>query len=332
MRIKEHISKWLNSLSVAKMEKSRSKSILLYCSFLLISAFLWGFLTFNNNVTLDIPFPVKLVDTPERVHFITHVPDTITVTVTGRGTSFLKYLFKSPKPIELKFDDYASSDYIFRVDAMQLKKLIKRQLGMRSNIAATSPESINCKYTDLPGKLVPVIIDIDVQPQLLYMQNGSISKSADSVLVYSDQATLDAISEVYTYHIKAHDLTDTLVRRVSIAPLRGAVVEPRSIDVVVPVEKMVSQRHKVQIAVRNVPDGFKVVVFPSTLEVSYRAPQSKQLANPANDVTVVVDYNNIVSSHSNKVPVQVGEAPAVYQDIRLSEDSVEFIVEKLRVQ
>lgn len=325
--IKEHISRWIDSIAASRLGQGRSKSILLYLAFVVISALLWCFLTFNNPITVDVPMPVRMLNKPDDVRFITPVPDSITVSVTAKGTTFIKYIFKATPTIDLKFNAYASPDGVFKVDQAQLKKLINAQLGRSVVLTTVLPESINAKYTDQPGKLVPVVVDIDVKPELLHTQNGPIIKSQDSVMVYGDAATLAAISEVYTYRINAKDLTDTLRRRVSIAPLKGAVVEPRSIDVTVPVEKLVSQRQKVQIAVRNVPQGVNVIVFPSSVEVSYRAPVSSQRKIHA-EVTAVVDYNNIVDGQSRKVALQVGEAPAVYQDIRLSTDSVEYIVEK----
>lgn len=303
---------------------------MLYLGFVLISAILWCFLTFNNIFTIDLQMPVRVIGTPDNVRFISNVPDTISVSVNDKGSAFVKYMFKPIPVLELRFTDYASADGVFKVDAAQLKKLILRQLLRGTTVSSVLPDNINAKYTDGPGIKVPVVVDIEVEPELLYMQNGPITKSVDSVMVYGDPKTLAEISEVYTYHIKADKLTDTLYRKVSIAPLRGAVVEPRSIEVVVPIEKMVSQRQKVQIAVRNTPPGVKVIVFPSSVEVSYRAPLSTQKRQA--EVTVVVDYNAIDASNTNKVAVQMGEAPAVFTDFKLSVDSVEYIIEKQRTQ
>lgn len=326
--IKQRIKQWWERLSTTRIDSSRSRSILLYLVFVVISALLWCFSTFNNDITIDMPIPVKVVSIPDNVRFVTNVPDTITVSVNDKGTAFVKYLFRSIPELKLNYADYATADGVFRVDATQLKKLIARQLSRGTAIRAIAPESIQAKFADGPGKKVPVVADVEVEPELLYTQNGPITKSVDSVTVYGDQTTLAGITEVYTYHIKATKLTDTLYRKVSIAPLRGAVVEPRSIELVVPIEKMISQRQKVQIAVRNTPPGVKVIVFPSSLEVSYRAPISAQKRKA--ELTVVVDYNAIDTKNSNKVAVQVGEAPAVFQDIKLSADSVEYIIEKHR--
>ena len=313
-------------MQAADIKSSKSRSILLYLSFVLISAVLWCFLTFNNLITIDMPIPVQIVGKPGNVRLLTTIPDTITVTVVDKGSSFVKYLFKSMPTLELKFSDYADGEGVFKVDAAQLKKLAQRQLGRSSSISTILPENITIKYTDGPGKKVPVVVDIDAKPQLLYMQNGPVAKSVDTVRVYGDTKTLAAITEVYTYHIKAHELTDTFRRKVSIAPLRGAVVEPRSIDVMVPIEKMVVHRQKVQIVVRNAPPGVKVIVFPSSTDVSFRAPMSA--LKRKEEVTAVVDYNAIVESKASKVQVSIGEVPASYQDLKLSVDSVEYIVQK----
>lgn len=329
MAVLDGIKAYINRLISAKDGSSKSRSLLLYLFFVIISAILWCFLTFNNTITLEMQVPVIVKAKPDNVRFLSNFADTVTVTVSDKGTSFIKYIFKSTPKLELRFSDYATGEGVFKVDATRLKKLIARKLSRGANIVSVLPDNINVKFTDAPGKLVPVVVDIDIKPQLLYMQNGPVTKSQDSVMVFSDPTTLANISEVYTYHINAIDLTDTLRRKVSIAPLRGAVVEPRSLEVVVPIEKMVSKRQKVQVSVRNQPEGVKVIVFPSSVEISYRAPMSAQKKHA--DVTAVVDYNSI-DTKSNKVAVKVGEAPAIYQDFRISVDSVEYIVEKQKLQ
>ena len=44
---------------------------------------------------------------------------------------------------------------------------------------------------------------------------------------------------------------------------------------------------------------------------------------------MVVDYNSVDNNiPGNKVKVMIGEIPAAYQDVSLSHDSVEYIIEK----
>ena len=120
-------------------------------------------------------------------------------------------------------------------------------------------------------------------------------------------------------------MTDTLRRKVTIAPINNAVVEPRAIDIMAPIEKLTTQTRSVKIAVRNAPAGVKMLLFPSDVDITYRSPVSRNSDDAS--ITAVVDYNSIVTG-SNKLKVMIGEMPAVYQDVKLSHDSVEYIIEK----
>lgn len=307
-------------------ESPRARSILLYVFFVIISAVFWSFLTFNGDVQIDIEVPVEM-SMPKNVHLLSKAPDTLTVTVRDRGYRFFSYLFHKTPTMKLRLSDYSDGNSVFRIDQSHLKKALIPILNKRGTIVSVLPESIVIKYTDLPGKKVPIKTDIIVEPREDYTLYGAPIQSQDSVLVFSDAKTLSDIHEVYTYHVEEVDLTDTLRRKVTIAPINGAVVEPRIIDIMVPIEKLTSRTRPVKIAVRNAPRGTKILLFPSVVDVTYRAPVSR--IGEDDDITVVVDYNAIdFNSTNNKVKVLNGEMPAVYQDVKLSHDSVEYIIEK----
>ena len=318
--------KLLDTIRERLRESPRTRSILLYLFFVVISAIFWSFLTFNSDVQLELEVPIE-ISKPNNVHLLNKVPDTLTVTVKDRGYRFFSYLFhKSPK-ITLRLSDYSDGNSSFKIDQSHLKKALASVLNKQATIVSVLPESINIKFTDLPGKKVPVKTDILVEPREDYTQYGALIQIQDSVLVFSDAKTLSEINEVYTYHVEELNLTDTLRRRVSIAPINGAGVEPRSIDIIVPIEKLKQQTRSVKIAVRNAPAGVKMLLFPSDVEVKYLSPVSRITEDAG--ITAVVDYNSVdFNSSSNKVKVMIGEVPAAYQDVRFSNDSVEYIIEK----
>ena len=310
-----------------RMTKSpRAKSILLYIFFVIISAVFWSFLTFNRDVQLDLEVPVEM-NKPDNVHMLSKVPDTLTVTIRDRGYRIFSYLFQKTPTLSLRFTDYSDGSGMFKMDQGHLRKSLMPLLKKNVTIVNVLPESLSLKYTDLPGKRVPIKTDIIAEAREGYTLYGTLIQSQDSVLVFSDAKTLNEINEVYTYHVEDHDLTDTLRRKVTIAPINGAVVEPRSIDIMVPIEKLKQQTRSVKIDVRNAPAGIKMLLFPSDIEVSYRSPVSR-IKNDAG-ITAVVDYNSVVNgSAGNKVKVLIGEVPAAYQDVKFSHDSVEYIIEK----
>ena len=315
-----------DSLRGRLTKSPHTRSLLLYLTFVVISAVFWCFLTFNGDIKLDIEVPVEM-SLPSNVHLLSKSPDTLTVTVQDRGYRILSYLFHKTPTLTLRFNDYSDGNSMFKMDQSHLKKALAPLLNRHANIVSVFPENITIKFTDLPGKKVPIKTDIIVEPREDYTLYGALIQSQDSVLVFSDAKTLSEINEVYTYHVEEVDLTDTLRRKVSIAPINNAVVEPRTIDIMVPIEKLKSQTRSVKIVVRNAPVGVKMLLFPSDIEVSFRSPVSRIKDDPG--ITAVVDYKSInFASSSNKVKVQIGEVPAAFHDVTLSHDSVEYIIEK----
>ena len=304
----------------------RTRSILLYLSFVVISAVFWSFLTFNRDVRLDMEIPVE-VNLPKNVHLLSKLPDTLTVTVQDRGYRFFSYFFHKTPTLTLRLTDYSDGNGTFKMDQGHLKKALMPILNKTVTIISVLPESITLRYTDLPGKKVPIRSDIIVEPREGYTLYGALIQSQDSVLVFSDAKTLNEINEVYTYHVEVTDLTDTLRRKVTIAPINNTVVEPRAIDIMVPIEKLITQTHPVKIVVRNAPPGIKMRLFPGDVDVTYRSPVSR--ISDESGITAVVDYNSIgTSPANNKLKVMIGEMPAAYQDVKLSHDSVEYIIER----
>lgn len=315
-----------NKVKDLGLNSPRSRSFLLYLVFLLISSVLWLFVTSNDTITTELEIPVE-IKCPSNVHFLSDAPTALSVNVNAHGFIFFKALFNASPKLELRFADYADGNGQFKVEPSQLKKALGKLLG-HVTILSVLPGEITMHYTDLPGKRVPVVLDIDVEAAPYHCLTGLMERTPDSVTVYGDSKTLKSINEVYSYHVKEVGLTDTLTRRVNISPVKGAVVDPKSIEVIIPIEKMVTKTQKVQISVRNAPKDVNVVVFPSKVDATFRVPISYYKSNNA-PITAVVDYNSInINTPGNKVELLVGEAPGAYDDVRLSLDSVEYIIER----
>jgi len=311
-----------------KLSASQWRQILLFLLFAFISLIFWCILTFNAAITVDLEVPLNVTAKPTNVRFLTRVPDTLTVTMHGTASSFLKYLFKDPKPLEVRFKDYSDGENTFKIDSEQLKKLASRILSNNNaTVTTVLPWGITATFTDLPGKQVPVIPDIDIAAAMGSTQNGIVTISPDSVMLYGDSKTLSQVTEVYTYRLQAHDLSDTLVRKVSISPIKGAITEPRSVTVTIPIAPLITKQQPVVVTVRNTPPGVKLIVFPSTVDVTFSTTMSRYRSDAV--ISAVVDYSAINwNNPSHKVPVILGEIPGAYQNVHVTPDSVEYIIEK----
>lgn len=312
-----------------KRKKSGSlatKTVLNYLGFVFISFIFWAFLYLNNNIQYDIEVPIKINAIPDSSTIITDIPDHVSVNVKDKGIALLKFIVGKKPVLNLKFKDYALQEGHFFISNTELRRRLRGLFENSTTIQGMSVESINLKYTNLPGKKVPIRLDLDIRPNIQYVIYASVEQDVDSAIIFSDRNTLAEIDEVYTYRVEERDLKDTLLRTVAIAPMQNVRIEPERIQLTIPVEPLIAKKINVPIHVKNMPVGVNVITFPSVVEASFLVPFSMYRKNLP--MSAVVDYYDIIRTKNNKINVRIDEFPALYNNISLAQDSVEFIIEK----
>jgi len=310
--------------------KFSSKDTLLFLFFVVIAALFWMIVAFNNNMTHDVTVKLKLKK-PSNITLIQDMPKSITVTIKDRGLSFLKSFFKSSPSIDIDFKEYSvDRNNAIEVSSYKLLSEVRRAINREATIIKVQPESLNLKYTSIPGKKVPVNWEeniINIIPDRQFVINPDMVKTyPDSVLVYGlSRSDLQEITEVNIAAVEVANLTSTYDKNVRIVPISNARIIPDRVRLVVPVEPLIKKEQNVPISVRNQPYGINVLLFPPSIKVSYLLPQSKY-KEPIN-LTVVVDYNDI-NMLSNKVNVKLGEVSGAYSNIILNADSVNYVIER----
>ena len=101
--------------------------------------------------------------------------------------------------MNLKFKDYALQEGVFFISNTELRRKIRGLFDNSTTIQGISIENINIKYTNLPGKKVPIRLDLDIKPNIQYVIYGSVEQDVDSAIVFADRNALAEIDEVYTY-------------------------------------------------------------------------------------------------------------------------------------
>lgn len=318
-----NIKKYIESKSSGS---PMTKTVLNYLIFVFISFMFWAFLSLNNNIQHDIEIPIKINEIPDSSTIITSMPTHVSVNVKDKGISLLKFLVGKTPVLNLKFKDYALQEGVFFISNTELRRKIRGLFDNSTTIQGISIENINIKYTNLPGKKVPIRLDLDIKPNIQYVIYGSVEQDVDSAIVFADRNALAEIDEVYTYRVVEQNLKDTLLRTVAIAPIQNVKIEPERIQLTIPVEPLISKKMNIPIQVKNMPEGMNVITFPSVVEVSFLVPFSMYRKNIP--MAAVVDFNDIKRTKGNKVNVKIEESPALYNNISLGQDSVEFIIEK----
>lgn len=308
------------------LSSSKGRDILLYLVFVIISFAFWAILSLNNLIQDNYKVRFRITGIPQGVTMINDYPREFNVTVKNNGYVLLKYMIGDNPEITVDFKEYANGNGQILISRQELEDMLVAEFGSGTSIVSFSPESLSIKYTSLPGKKVPVEIFGDYVANFQYVVNGEIVAVPDSVTIYSDAGNLSAINKVRTEKIISRNLTDSLYVKIAIQNIKDVRAVPDSVDVMIPVEPLVTKRSSIPVIVKNLPENVSVVVFPSSVQVSYLLPMSLYNERLDDKFEASVDYDDIQGNKA-KLPVRIEIAPEIYQNIQLETDSVEYVIE-----
>ncbi len=307
------------------LRSTRGRSVLTYLMFVAIAFVFWVLLSLDKEIQRDFDVPVELVDVPDSLTVIAGCPQSLSVSVKGKGSQLLRYMFGNTPTLKLTWEGTATVDHRMRFTRSRLDSRLRDLFGNGISLLSCRPDSITILYTSLPGVKLPVKINTDITPALQYIQSGPIRTNCDSVTVYSIGDLPRSVKFVESEMVVKTDLRDTARYEVKLKPIAGARIIPDRITITVPVEPLISRKLTVPVEVLNVPADERVITFPSKVEVSYLVPINAY--EEKFPIKVFVDYNNIGLS-TTKLPLSLSVVPVGIHDVVMSIDSVEFVKEK----
>ncbi len=322
MDIKEQFGKVM-----AAVRSRRGRDSLMFLLFVAISAVLWLVLSLNEEEPFDVRLPMKITHVPDSVTLISPGPEALNVSLRARGTQVIKMLAGAMPTVNIDFRAYRSNGML-HLNSTELKALARTTAG-GSQVSVVYPDSLSIPYTTHPGFIMPVNIDYKVTTGPQSALNGRPRISADSVKVFMAPglALPDNYNAVTTEPIRLTGLSDSETRRVRLLGPSGSRIIPDSIDVSFEVEPLIFKSRKVVIEPVNVPEGTKLITFPAQIDVFYMVPMSAYVKSDPH-FRIVADYRRIDHNNPSKMmKLTLRDVPSNLQNVHLSVDSAEYIIE-----
>ena len=110
--------------------------------------------------------------------------------------------------------------------------------------------------------------------------------------------------------------------------IRGAKIVPEKVEVTIPIEEVTTKKLTLSVAPQNLPTGISMLTFPANVQINCMIPVSKFSKIHADDFSVGVDYNQLKDHIGKKVAVQVLRKPPFVNNVQVTPDSVEYILEE----
>ena len=305
------------------LQSSRGKDVLTYLMFVAVAFVFWVLMSLDTEVQRDFEVPMEVTEVPDSVTLIGQLPPTLAVSVKGKDSQLLRFMWGKMSPVKFKWADNAS-DGNMKLPGARLDSRLREYFGTGVEIVSCRPDSLRIPYTTQPGVKVKLLVQADIHPNLQYIVSGAPYADVDSVTLYSVNGIPHSLKVVSTEPIVKSDLKDTTRYEVKVKPIAGVRIIPDKVTVTVPVEPLIARKRMAVIEAQGVPEGKNLVTFPSKVEVSYLVPMSAY--NDEYPLKAFVEYND-VKKPGNKIPVTLSMLPSIYHSVSFSPESVEYIIE-----
>lgn len=306
-----------------------SREFLIFLFFFLIASGFWLIQTLNNDYEKEFSIPVQMKNVPNDVVLTSEPSSELRVKVRDKGTVLLNYMLgQSFFPINLNFQDYKGRNNHIKIYTSEFEKKILTQLAVSSKVLSIKPDTLDHIYSAGKAKLVPVRFRGKVRAGVQHYVSDTLY-NPDSVLVYAPAGTLDTITVAYTQENELGDISDTTIRKLSLAPVKGAKFVPGMVEVTFPVDMYTEKTVEVPLRGVNFPPDKVFRAFPSKVQVTFQVGLKRFRSIESTDFIINVSYEDLLKSGSDKYKVKLKSYPEGITQIRIVPEHVDFLIEQL---
>lgn len=305
-----------------------NKEFLIFLFFLCVSAAFWVLTTLNETIDREIAVPIKLVNVPKGVVITSEMNDTLKVTVRDRGYFLFAYRYGNIiHPISIDFKNYSKDANKGMVTSADLQKQIYHQIYNSSRIVSIKPDRWEFYFTQGQKKSVPISLRGKVVPGQSYYI-ARVSFLPERVDVYARQSLLDSINMAYTDVLDVKELTDTIVRTVSLQKKKGVKYVPSEVVVTIYPDILTEGSVEIPVTAVNMPVGRVLRTFPARVKVTFVVGASNVRSIKPDQFKIQADYQDIEANPSEKCALRLVQQPRIVKNARLEVDHVDYLIEE----
>ena len=247
------------------------RDILTFLLFVLLAAIIWYGHAMQSVRNTRVPVLIQYTGKPHSIGLGgSGLPDTVMIEVRDAGYRLNMY-HTDPLRLTIDLRQYIHGEKgTIHVPSDALRRSISDILQGTSRLIDTRPEEITCPYFTEQEKSVAVVFAGEVLPAAEYQLVGSPAISRKTMKIYGQDKVLNSIDTLYTEPVTLSELTDTTDVRIAMALPKGIRAEEDSISMRIIAERFTEKKFIIPIQVIGLPEGYRLRLFPSEVEVSVR--------------------------------------------------------------
>jgi len=303
----------------------RWSEVATFLFFVIFATMIWYGHAMNSVRNTRVPVLIQYTGKPGAIGLDSKLPDTVMIEVRDAG-SRLNVYHREPLHLTIDLRQYIHGEKgTIYVTSDALRRGINDILQGTSHLIDTKPEEIYCPYFTEQEKTVPLAFDSDIIPAEEYQLVGKPKLSRSKIKIYGQDKVLNTIDTLYTQHLSLTGISDTNMIRMPLAVPERVRPETDSIDVRIIAERFTEKKFVLPIQVVNVPEDYRIRLFPSEVEVSVRVGIRHFAQVQPDDIQAVCTYQ---SERTDKLDVELRYSKSYITAAWAYPGVVEFLLEQ----
>lgn len=307
--------------------------IFLVC--LAIATVLWFVNALGDTYETTVSMPIQYTNLPKEKVLVSAPPKKIQVQLKAHGLTLLRHKLKlSIKPLNFNVKSFTdglmdkTTAENFKIVSNRYLPQLSRQVSSEISILGIKPDTLYFKFDRIIQRKLPVAPNFEITFENQYFQYDSIHFIPDSVMVTGPRSIVEKMKNVPVKHQRFKKLDATYRRSMVFEDINSVEIEPRRVNVEIPVSQYSEYIADIPIQALNVPDSIKLITFPVNVKISCRVAVHLYQNLNENSFLVYVDYNDLQKESNSKLPVKIMNAPGHIKMLNHVPKEVEFIIEE----
>lgn len=305
-----------------------NKEFFVFLFFLSVSTAFWFLSTLNETYEKEVKVPIMVTDVPQNIVITDDLPDSIKVTLKDKGFNLLRYVVNNNiKPIRLQFALYAKTKNKGAVTPSEIQKIIKNRLDESTTIVTVKADHWDFYFCHGSRKRVPIMLNGNISAKANYYVSHH-ALVPDSITVWAETEALDTINAVYTSPITLNNLSESVVRSVSLNHIKGAKLEKKSATLNINIDQLTEVIVRVPVRTVNVPADVSLKTFPAQVDLRVAVGVRNSATIQREMFSVVADYNDLPSNPNDKLRLKIATQPRTAVKAYIMQPTVDYLLEK----
>ena len=321
--LKKVVSSFFKSLS-------KNKKLNTYVFFFFISFAFWFLTMLSRTHETSFLVPIKYINSPADLMEVVQPADFVQVRVKASGISIMSFYLFNYNSLILNYNvansqPIANGKNLFWIMNSKRKE-VADVLGVSIEIMNITPERITVPFVNKIKKVVPVILNQDINLKQTFWLTNDIKLIPSSVILYGDQDLLDSISSVTTDLLKLNDLDKDQVHEITLVLPNGLKCKTNSVSVELNIESFIEEVIIQEVEIRNLKKGYSMKLFPRDVSIALRLPKDKYQLLKTNFLRLYIDASEL--GEQKTIPIKYDNLPERVKIERVYPNRLEFLLIK----